>query len=228
MISACKLSGQGGSVKGNDERLSLREAADALGISEVTARRWVRSGKLKAYQPGRKYQIPASAVEELLEEEAEAPKAKAPPSPLSAEGTDGWRFRTSTPQLRKNLQLVESWVQPWMETIQRGDLDPLYADTIRIAAYSLRSGLERYADIVTPMDEIIEAFNNGERVPEDLLRAALNLERAIRGPGGIEDITELAAKAGRPPKDAKEVAERKRRSDTVADLPAWLRARKAG
>lgn len=47
-------------------RLSLREAADALGISEVTARRWVKSGKLKAYQPGRKYLIPASAVEELL------------------------------------------------------------------------------------------------------------------------------------------------------------------
>jgi excisionase family DNA binding protein len=49
------------------ERLSLREAADALGVSEVTARRWIKSGKLKAQQPGRKYLIPKSAVVELLE-----------------------------------------------------------------------------------------------------------------------------------------------------------------
>lgn len=52
------------------ERLSLREAADALGVSEVTARRWVKSGKLKAYQPGRKYLIPRSAIDELLESES--------------------------------------------------------------------------------------------------------------------------------------------------------------
>jgi excisionase family DNA binding protein len=64
-------------VRGTEERLSLRDAAEALGISEVTARRWVKSGKLKAYQPGRKYLIPESAVEELLEE-AEAPKVLLP------------------------------------------------------------------------------------------------------------------------------------------------------
>jgi excisionase family DNA binding protein len=66
-------------VRDAEERLSLRDAADALGISEVTARRWIKSGKLKAYQPGRKYLIPESAIEELLEE-AEAPKARAPRS----------------------------------------------------------------------------------------------------------------------------------------------------
>jgi excisionase family DNA binding protein len=45
-----------------------------LGISEVTARRWVKSGKLKAYQPGRRYLIPRSAVEALLR------PAEGPPS----------------------------------------------------------------------------------------------------------------------------------------------------
>lgn len=60
-----------------EERLSLREAADALGISEVSARRWVKSGKLKAYKPGLKYLIPASAIEELLEG-APAPKVLLP------------------------------------------------------------------------------------------------------------------------------------------------------
>ena len=62
-----------------EDRLSLREAADALGISEVTARRWVKAGKLKAYQPGRKYLIPRSAVNDLLE--SDSGKARAPESP---------------------------------------------------------------------------------------------------------------------------------------------------
>jgi len=60
-----------------EERLSLREAADALGITEQTARRWVRSGKLKSYQPGKKYLIPQSAIEELLRGD-EAPKVLLP------------------------------------------------------------------------------------------------------------------------------------------------------
>ena len=62
-----------------EERLSLREAADALGISEVTARRWVKAGKLKAYQPGRKYLIPREAVDDLLD--SDSGKALAPESP---------------------------------------------------------------------------------------------------------------------------------------------------
>jgi excisionase family DNA binding protein len=52
--------------------LTLREAADALQISEVSARRWVKSGKLRASQPGMKYIIPRAAVEELLHPKAEA------------------------------------------------------------------------------------------------------------------------------------------------------------
>lgn len=55
-------------MKTAEEHLTLRDAADALGISEVSARRWVKSGKLRASQPGKKYLIPASAVEELLQD----------------------------------------------------------------------------------------------------------------------------------------------------------------
>ncbi len=54
------------------EWLTLREAADALQISEVSARRWVKSGKLRASQPGQKYIIPRQAVEELLYPKADA------------------------------------------------------------------------------------------------------------------------------------------------------------
>ena len=58
------------------EWLTLREAADALQISEVSARRWVKSGKLRASQPGMKYIIPRAAVEELLHPKAEASRAE--------------------------------------------------------------------------------------------------------------------------------------------------------
>jgi excisionase family DNA binding protein len=68
------------------EWLSLREAADALGISEVSARRWVKSGKLKAAQPGRRYLIPRSAIEELL-----SPKAGASSDSGQPELTEAWK-----------------------------------------------------------------------------------------------------------------------------------------
>lgn len=64
-----------------ERHLSLSEAADALDISERTAYRWVKSGKLRAYKPGRDYRIPESAVREVVEESEVRPKASASPSP---------------------------------------------------------------------------------------------------------------------------------------------------
>jgi excisionase family DNA binding protein len=88
-------------VKSPEEHLSLREAADTLGISEVSARRWVKAGRLKAYQPGRKYLVPMSAVEELLEE-TQAPKATAP-SPEEASGGER-RVDSKPPPVTVNLE----------------------------------------------------------------------------------------------------------------------------
>lgn len=47
-----------------------------MGISERTARRWIKSGKLRAYKPGRDYWIPESALRELVEESEVHPKAE--------------------------------------------------------------------------------------------------------------------------------------------------------
>jgi excisionase family DNA binding protein len=55
--------------------LSLTEAADALDISERTAYRWIKSGKLRAYKPGRDYRIPESAIKEAIEVSEISPKA---------------------------------------------------------------------------------------------------------------------------------------------------------
>jgi len=56
--------------------LSLPEAADELGISEPTVRRWVKSGRLLAFKPGRDYKVPESAVRELILESRVVPKGE--------------------------------------------------------------------------------------------------------------------------------------------------------
>jgi excisionase family DNA binding protein len=55
--------------------LSLSEAADALDISERTAHRWIKSGKLRSYKPGRDHKIPQSAIMEAIEAGEVRPKA---------------------------------------------------------------------------------------------------------------------------------------------------------
>jgi excisionase family DNA binding protein len=63
-----------------DRQLSLSEVAGLMGVSERTVRRWIKSGKLRAYKPGRDYRIPESAVRQLVVESEVSPKVLAPPS----------------------------------------------------------------------------------------------------------------------------------------------------
>jgi excisionase family DNA binding protein len=53
--------------------LTVEEVAAALHISNQTAQRYVREGKLPARKIGRRYLIPEDAVEGLLEPKAEPP-----------------------------------------------------------------------------------------------------------------------------------------------------------
>src|ERR687894_2453602 len=63
-----------------DRQLSLSEVAGLMGVSDRTVRRWIKSGKLRAYKPGRDYRIPETAVREFVEESEVSPKGLAPPS----------------------------------------------------------------------------------------------------------------------------------------------------
>jgi excisionase family DNA binding protein len=60
-----------------ERQFSLGEVAELLNISERTARRWIKSGKLRAYKPGRDYRIPERALRELAEASEVRPKARA-------------------------------------------------------------------------------------------------------------------------------------------------------
>ena len=58
--------------------LSLAEAREVLGKTDRTLYRWIKSGKLKAYKPGRDYEIPESAIREMRERSEVYPKVQAP------------------------------------------------------------------------------------------------------------------------------------------------------
>jgi excisionase family DNA binding protein len=64
-----------------EQTRSLSEVAGLMGVSERTVRRWIKSGRLKAYKPGRDYRIPESGLREFIEESEVSPKEPALPSP---------------------------------------------------------------------------------------------------------------------------------------------------
>jgi excisionase family DNA binding protein len=59
-----------------ERQLSLSEVAGLMGVSERTVRRWIKSGKLRAYKPGRDYRIPESAFQEFVAESEISPKER--------------------------------------------------------------------------------------------------------------------------------------------------------
>jgi excisionase family DNA binding protein len=64
----------------SEERfLSLGDVAARLNVSEQTIRRWVKSGRLKAYKPGLEWRIAPEDLDEFLEARS-SPKPQASPS----------------------------------------------------------------------------------------------------------------------------------------------------
>jgi len=140
-------------VKREDRRLSLPEAADALGISEITARRWIKSGKLRASQPGRNYQIPESAVEELLE--PDRPKEE-PSQP----------FEEAIERSRKKQKERDAARGAWIEY-----LEGLSDEEIQRERAELSSRLES-----TPKPQTTEELNEAGRLAEYHFIAGLVLQ----------------------------------------------------
>jgi excisionase family DNA binding protein len=117
-----------------EERLSLRGAADALGISEVTARRWVKTGKLKAYKPGLKYLIPASAIEELLED-VESKKAPAPLRATSREVYASWSEERRKSFWHREQRKLERYDRRWREQAENPEAQEQdWCDTVQLIA----------------------------------------------------------------------------------------------
>ncbi|MBV8982096.1 MAG: cobalamin-dependent protein [Acidimicrobiia bacterium] len=72
-----------------DEELSLRDAAERLGVHYMTAYRYVRLGRLPARRVGREWQVRTSDLEALLRE-ARKPERQAADDGSSALGRTRW------------------------------------------------------------------------------------------------------------------------------------------
>jgi excisionase family DNA binding protein len=93
-----------------------------MGVSERTVRRWIKSGKLRAYKPGRDYRIPESAVRELVEDSEISPKAgrRSSLEPSLFNGLEDER-REATYQAW--LDFVNRYADRWEARIAADDFD---------------------------------------------------------------------------------------------------------
>ena len=105
-----------------DRHLALSEVAGLMGVSERTVRRWIKSGKLRAYKPGRDYRIPESAVRELVEDSEISPKAgrRSSLEPSLFNGLEDER-REATYQAW--LDFVNRYADRWEARIAADDFD---------------------------------------------------------------------------------------------------------
>jgi excisionase family DNA binding protein len=109
--------------------LSLSEAADALDISERTAYRWIKSGKLHAYKPGRDYRIPETAIKEAVEKGEVSPQPSVSSQPSfnglleEEERSTAWESATENARrLREDGQgRMAELLSTWRASKKRGD-----------------------------------------------------------------------------------------------------------
>ena len=110
-----------------ERHLSLSEATRALGISERTAYRWINSGKLRAYKPGRDYRIPESAIREVIEESEVRPKESTSSQPSFNVLLEEEERRGVLAEIRENFREtregLEAYCDAWERRIAVGDLD---------------------------------------------------------------------------------------------------------
>lgn len=92
----------------HEQMLTPQEAGRRFGVTDRTVKRWIEQGKLRGYRPGRAYQVPESAVEELLERSEIRPKA---PEPFSLEwaraATDAEFYRAVVEAPEKDIDRLD-------------------------------------------------------------------------------------------------------------------------
>ncbi len=160
-----------------ERHLSLSEAADALDISERTAYRWIKSGKLRAYKPGRDYWIPESAIKDVVVESEVRPKAESRSSlePKLFNGPNDGR-RTSI-----LADALVAAADTWLEAVSNPDIDIHKRFGIRDAAIELfdrinARALEEWQTGDTKRrreigQEIGQAMRKLNEIPEEAYRA---------------------------------------------------------
>jgi excisionase family DNA binding protein len=182
-----------------ERHLSLSEVAQLLDKSERTIRRWIKSGKLRAYKPGRDYLIPESGIREFIEGSEVHPKVEAPPSLEPSfndvleeerrEATSGLRLQL----LRELEQHIEHLTNRFRRESslldQEGDLEA-FEELLRDALFACTGAMYMLKD---NQEEVRASGHESE--PER--RARVRAERAVTTLNTICDDIEAKTEAAR-------------------------------
>jgi excisionase family DNA binding protein len=149
------------------ELLKLSGVARELGISEDTARRYVKTGKLPAVFVGGSYRVKPEDIEEYLRQARVDPEAAAAQSASDARAAEAAGSRM--------VRLSAEGYTDLLERVSEGDAESLEAEAARIEA-----GYERAL-------RSLGADDGFTRAGADALAATLAALALAKG-GGLEDI----------------------------------------
>jgi excisionase family DNA binding protein len=110
-----------------EELLPLPEAAERLGVSVYTVRRWIKDGKLRAFRPGKEYRVREADLEEFLAAREVHPKGPAP-SPLEPSLLNGLEEEQRLRYLRGWRAFVNGLATRWEDDPPKTskEIAPLY------------------------------------------------------------------------------------------------------
>jgi excisionase family DNA binding protein len=164
----------------DDRLLSTEEVAERLQVDEQTVRRWIKSGKLEAFKPGREWRIHPAALEALLETYS-SPKVIASPE---QEGPE--RRREELEELHELYSDIKEGVNHlsavWEARLADDDLNPggvkeFIENTSRALIPTLRDVLSTELGAIArvlemPEEEMLD--EDGEISPELLSLSTLD------------------------------------------------------
>ena len=127
--------------------------ADELGVDVQTVRRWIQSGRLKAFKPGKEYRIREADLEEFLAAREVRPKAPRR-SPFEPTLNDALGEERRLGYLRAWRAFVYTLIQRWEET------PPKTAAEVGVVTDTMRALLNEGAFQRPP--ETLTTRNSGE------------------------------------------------------------------
>jgi excisionase family DNA binding protein len=150
--------------------------ADELGVDVQTVRRWIQSGKLRAFKPGKEYRIREADLEEFLAAREVRPKAPGRSSlePTLLNGLEEER------RFSRFSEAIISAAAKWGEAMANPDMNDTKRFVLIEAALDLSGAIEERVEeqdwdripnqerlaIVTTMEKLSEAANLGLRHAE--------------------------------------------------------------
>jgi excisionase family DNA binding protein len=151
----------------------VEEVAERLLVDPQTVRRWIKSGNLKAYKPGREYRILSSDLDAFLEARS-SPKDRSRPSPEAPEEVSGEERlinRVPPEKLKKHIAHMKRLKEHRKHEMEALEHERIYEDPL-VWSFNMELadvGLtRRYEEEGIP--EFVEGVNAGLRSTSDEVR----------------------------------------------------------